>query len=36
MKYRQITSSERYAIAALKKQKLSIRAIAAQIGRSPA
>lgn len=36
MKYRQITSGERYAIAALKKQKLSIRMIAAQIGRSPA
>lgn len=36
MKYRQITSGERYAIAALRKQKLSTRAIAAQIGRSPA
>ncbi|MDZ4179601.1 MAG: IS30 family transposase [Coriobacteriia bacterium] len=36
MKYRQITSGERYAIAALRKQKLSTRAIAAHIGRSPA
>ncbi len=36
MKYHQITSGERYAIAALKTQKLSIRAIAAELGRSPA
>ncbi len=36
MKYRQITSGERYAIAALRKRKLSIRAIAAELGRSPA
>ncbi|MDO8987662.1 MAG: IS30 family transposase, partial [Coriobacteriia bacterium] len=36
MKYRQITSGERYAIAALRKQKLSIRAIAAELERSPA
>ncbi len=36
MKYHQITSGERYAIAALRKQRLSIRMIAAQIGRSPA
>ena len=35
MKYRQITSGERYAIAALRKRKLSIRAIAAELGRSP-
>jgi IS30 family transposase len=33
--YRQITSGERYAIAALRKRKLSTRAIAAQMGRSP-
>ena len=31
---RQITSGERYAIAGLRKQKLSLRAIAAQLGRS--
>jgi IS30 family transposase len=36
MKYRQITSGERYAIAALRKRRLSIRAIAAELGRSPA
>ena len=36
MKYRQITSGERYAIAALRKRKLSIRAIAGEMGRSPA
>lgn len=36
MKYRQITSGERYAIAALRKQKLSIRAIASALERSPA
>jgi transposase, IS30 family len=36
MKYRQITSGERYAIAALRKQRLSIRAIAATLRRSPA
>lgn len=35
MKYRQITSGERYAIAALRKRKLSIRAIAAELRRSP-
>ena len=35
MKYRQITSGERYAIAALRKRKLSIRAIAAELDRSP-
>jgi IS30 family transposase len=35
MKYRQITSGERYAIAALRKRKLSIREIAAEVGRSP-
>jgi IS30 family transposase len=35
MKYRQITSGERYAIAALRKRKLSIREIAAELGRSP-
>ncbi|PKQ29305.1 MAG: IS30 family transposase [Actinobacteria bacterium HGW-Actinobacteria-10] len=33
--YAQITLEERYAIAALKKQKLSIRAIAAALERSP-
>jgi len=36
MKYRQITSGERYAIAALRRRRLSIRAIAAEVGRSPA
>ncbi len=35
MKYRQITSGERYAIAALKKRGLSIRQIAIELGRSP-
>jgi IS30 family transposase len=35
MKYRQITSGERYALAALRKRKLSTRAIAAELGRSP-
>jgi IS30 family transposase len=35
MKYRQITSSERYAIAALRKRKLSIRDIAVELGRCP-
>lgn len=34
MKYRQITSSERYAISALRKRGLSARAIAAELGRS--
>ena len=35
MKYRQITSSERYAIAALRRQGISIRAIAVNLKRSP-
>jgi IS30 family transposase len=35
MKYRQITSGERYAIAALRKRRLSIRAIARELGRAP-
>jgi IS30 family transposase len=35
MKYRQITSGERYAIAALRKRRLSIRGIAAELGRCP-
>ena len=35
MQYRQITSGERYAIAALRKQRLSIRAIARDLGRAP-
>ena len=35
MKYRQITSSERYAIAALRRQGISIRAIASNLKRSP-
>ena len=35
MQYRQITSGERYAIAALRKQKLSLRAIATELGRCP-
>jgi len=35
MKYRQITSGERYAIQALRKRKLSIREIATELGRSP-
>ena len=34
-KYRQITSGERYAIAALRRRRLSIRAIAVELGRSP-
>jgi len=34
-KYRQITSSERYVIAALKKQGLSLSAIARHMSRSP-
>jgi IS30 family transposase len=34
-KYRQITSHERYVIAALKKRKLSLSEIARHIGRSP-
>ena len=34
-KYRQITSEERYVIAALKKQGLSLSAIARHMGRSP-
>ncbi len=34
-KYRQITSSERYVIQALKKEGLSRRAIARHLGRSP-
>lgn len=34
MKYRQITSGERYAIGALRRRGLSIRAIAAELGRS--
>jgi IS30 family transposase len=36
MKYRQLTSGERYAIAALRKRKLSTRAIATELERSPA
>lgn len=35
MKYRQITSGERYAIQALRKQHLSLTAIAVQLGRAP-
>ena len=35
MKYRQITSSERYAIAALRRRGLSVREIAAELERSP-
>lgn len=34
MKYRQITSGERYAIAALRKRGLSARAIAGELGRA--
>jgi IS30 family transposase len=34
MQYHQITSGERYAIAALRKQRLSVRAIGAELGRS--
>ena len=33
--YRQITPEERYEIAALKRQRLSVRAIARELGRSP-
>jgi transposase, IS30 family len=33
--YRQITSGERYAIAALRRQGLSVRAIARDLGRAP-
>jgi len=33
--YTQITPEERYLIAALRKHRLSIRAIAAELGRSP-
>jgi IS30 family transposase len=35
MKYRQITSGQRYSIAALKKEGMSVRAIAENMGRSP-
>jgi IS30 family transposase len=35
MKYRQITSNERYAIAALRRQGFSMRAIARDLERSP-
>jgi len=35
MQYHQITSGERYAIAALRKRKLSVRAIATELGRCP-
>lgn len=35
MQYRQITSEERYAIAALRRQGLSVRAIARDLGRAP-
>jgi IS30 family transposase len=35
MQYHQITSGERYAIAALRRQGLSVRAIARDLGRSP-
>jgi IS30 family transposase len=34
MKYRQITSGERYAIGALRRRGLSARAIAAELGRA--
>ena len=34
MKYRQITSGERYAISALRRRGLSARAIAAELGRA--
>jgi transposase, IS30 family len=36
MKYHQITSQERYAIQALRRQGLSLRAVARNVGRSPA
>lgn len=35
MQYRQITSGERYAIAALRRQGLPVRAIARDLGRAP-
>jgi IS30 family transposase len=35
MQYHQITSQERYAIAALRRQGLSLRAIARDLRRSP-
>ena len=35
MQYHQITSGERYAIAALRRQGLSLRAIASNLGRAP-
>ena len=35
MKHRQLTSDERYAIAVLERRRFSIRAIAAELGRSP-
>ena len=35
MQYHQITSGERYAIAALRRQGLSVRAIARDLGRAP-
>ncbi len=35
MQYHQITSEERYAIAALRRQGLSVRAIARDLGRAP-
>jgi transposase, IS30 family len=35
MQYHQITSGERYAIAALRRQGLGVRAIARDLGRSP-
>jgi IS30 family transposase len=34
MKYRQITSGERYAISALRRRGLSMRQIAAELGRA--
>jgi len=35
MKYRQITSGERYAIAALRRQGHSLSVIARNLGRAP-
>jgi IS30 family transposase len=35
MQYHQITSGERYAIAALRRQGLPVRAIARDLGRAP-
>ena len=35
MQYRKITSEERYAIAALRRQGLSVRAVARDLGRAP-